>query len=99
MQTAMPETRKHFDIPLGLFGDFIRVAFVRDGKTIAFFAVQYFARIDAVEREVMRYDTAHDFSHCDLLDWNGATIRKVPMREGIDNATAMNEAIQGIKTN
>jgi len=95
----MPETRKHFDIPIGQFGDFLRVVFTRDGKRITHFVVQYFARIDDKEREVMRFDTAHDFAHHDLLAWDGSTIRKLPMREGIDYATAMREAIDDLKTN
>lgn len=95
----MPEARRHFDIPIGLFGDFIRVAFVRDGKQITFFVVQYFARIGGNEHQVLRFDTAHDFAHCDILDWEGATIRKVPVREGIDYATAMNEVIADLKAN
>src|SRR5262249_14417900 len=98
-KAAMPESLKHFEIPVGFPGDFLRVVIVRDGKRIVHFVVQYFARIDGEDREVIRFDTAHDFAHRDLIAWDGSTIRKTSMRDGIDYATAMKEAIEDLKTN
>jgi hypothetical protein len=73
--------------------------FIRDGKHLTHFVEQYFALIDGEEREVMRFDTAHDFAHRDLLAGDGSTILKTPMRPDIDHATAMTDAIEDLRDN
>lgn len=95
----MPETSKEILRPLNEFGDMLRIRFVREGKAVIRFAVQYEANIDGVLRRVVRFDMAHGFAHRDDIDWNGNTIAKVPMPGHLDYNDALTLAINDLATN
>lgn len=94
----MSRTPKRFEIPLNALGDFVSVWFARaPDRGIVAFAVQYQARIEGRDRQVVRYDGGHGYAHRDLLDWHGNVIRKTPMREGIGYDEALTNAIEDLK--
>lgn len=95
----MPETSKQILRPINDQGDRLRIAFVREGKSVVRFTVQYEANIDGEPHPVVRYDAVHGFAHRDLLDWSGRTIIKTPMDTDLSYNAAMTLAIEDLATN
>jgi hypothetical protein len=54
----------------------LRVRFRVENGKVARFSVQYETEIDDRFRAVVRYDSAHDYAHRDILDWDGHEIGK-----------------------
>lgn len=90
-----PRERDHF-IPLGQVGDTIRVWIVTDGHDVQDFTVQYEPYIEGEHRPVVRYD-CHMGPHRDLLDWDGETIDKRPMPQGVTYNQALDDALADIE--
>ena len=95
----MPEREKEFEQQLSQVGDVLRIRFVRDGKPIIRFTVQYEAQIEDTTRRIVRYDTADGSPHRDLLDWDGSTRHSDPISVYGDYADAMRYAIRDLETN
>jgi hypothetical protein len=70
------------------------VAYKEKGRIIGFLA-QYEAFIEQDWRQIVRYDTAHDFAHKDTIHPDGETVKQpLPFS---DFNTAFTCAIQDIK--
>ncbi len=70
-------TVTRFIIPLqGSPGDRYRHYHVLDKRAVKEFTIQYEAEIDGVWREIVRYDTAHDQPHKDLLHPDGTVTKE-----------------------
>lgn len=95
----MPEVEKEIPILLSHLGDMLRIRFVRDGKSIIRFTVQYESQFEGSLHSVVRYDTAHGSPHRDILDWDGSTQHSNPAAAYSDYADAMDQAIADIETN
>ena len=54
----------------------LRIKFVRERNQITFFIVQLEYYINNHWYPVVRYDTAHDFAHCDILMPDGSQEKK-----------------------
>jgi hypothetical protein len=80
-------------------GHAIRVRFVRVGKTVVDFVVQYEVCIDGQWRQVVRYDGSHGRPHRDILDWDGDTIAKRWSPPGTTNNQALTGAVNDIIAN
>ena len=91
--------RVEYEFPLNERGDFGRVRIVRAGKTVVDYVVQYEALIDGVYRPIIRCDGSHGQPHCDILNWEGATIEKRWAPVGTTANTALTEAIRDIASN
>ncbi len=76
--------------------DYIRVVFDRTGKRIVQFAVQYLANIENEWQPIVRFDTAHGYSHMDISHPDGSQETR---EMSFDNYnTALTYAINHIKT-
>ena len=53
----------------------LRVRIRAERGTVVRFAVQYEAVIEGETYPVVRYDTAHEYAHRDLLDWEGHVVQ------------------------
>ena len=95
----MPEHETDFVLSLGNSNETLRVRFVREGKSIIRFTVQYETEIESRAMPVVRYDTAHGAPHRDILNWDGSTRHSNPMWDVVDYAAAMNAAIEEIEAN
>ncbi len=91
----MPETT--YQIALSA-EDSIRVEFTTEGGQVVAFVAQYETVIDEERKPVVRYDSAHGKGHCDVLDWNGHTIRKDWLDQGDDFAASLTFAIDQLET-
>ncbi|HEY7031589.1 MAG TPA: hypothetical protein VH482_09695 [Thermomicrobiales bacterium] len=71
---------------------------VENGRVVRF-SVQYEAVVEAVTYPVVRYDTAHDYAHRDILDWSGHEIAKEWIAGPDRYAEVLTNAITDLKTN
>jgi hypothetical protein len=94
----VPEREVGFEEVLNEYGDMLRVRFVRDGKEIIRFSVQYEVFDGDEWHPAIRHDTGHGFAHRDVLDWDGETVRW-SRDSDLTYREAMNRAIDHIKTN
>lgn len=78
--------------------DSIRVEFITESGQVISFVAQYETLIDGERKPVVRYDSAHGKGHCDVLDWNGDTIRKDWLDQGADFAAGLTFAIDDLET-
>ena len=95
----MAEHEKEFVLLLGHSNESLRIRFVRVGKRIIRFTVQYEMEVDGMVFSVVRYDTAHGIPHRDILNWDGSTRFSDTVRQFDDYADAMNAAIEEIEAN
>lgn len=65
---------------------------------VVLFVVKYIAIIDNKEYEIIRFDSAHDVVHIDILLPNGSTKRKVWLPY-LDNARGLTHAQEDIQLN
>jgi hypothetical protein len=93
------EVREEFDISLDRIGHIIRIRFVRVGKTVVDFVVQYEVCTDGKYRQVVRYDGRHGRPHRDILDWDGDTFAKRWAPPGTTNNQALTDAVNDIIAN
>ena len=75
---------------------YVRLAMIY-GK-VTTFAVKLLALIRGEWHEILRYDSGHDCPHKDILDIDGAVVRKV-WYDFLDNGQALTMAITDIKDN
>ncbi len=73
--------------------DYMRVRIVSErSRGVVSFTVQYEALIDGVTYPVVRYDTAHNMAHRDVLDASGRNVDKLwlnwPYADALDQAVA-----------
>lgn len=81
-------------------GDEIRVRVRYEGRHVVDFSIQLVALVNQTYRPVARYDCSHGSApHRDILDWDGHTIRKTPMRESISYNEAFDEALDELMEN
>jgi hypothetical protein len=89
--------KKYYRIDLGE-GLEIHVHFVTASGLITDFVVKLLLLLDDRYYEVIRYDSAHNCPHKDVLDNEGKVIRKVWF-ELLDNKEGLNLAIKDLKDN
>lgn len=82
-------------LPIGDKGEEIRVRVWYVNHEIVDFSVQLVTLVGGEFRLVARYGCSHGSApRRDILDWNGSTVRKTPMRPGISFNEAFDEAIR-----
>ena len=70
--------------------EWLRLRITTNGPAVTAFTAQYETTIDGERLPVARYDSAHGFAHCDLLDRRGRVIDKRPipgnptLKEGLE---------------
>ncbi len=69
-------TQVEYTVRLGP-SDRYRHRHIREKEKIIFFRVQYETKVGGTWYPVVRYDTAHGFTHRDLLDMKG-NVTKTP---------------------
>ena len=77
----------------------LRVRIRTERGRVVRFTVQYEAIIDSRVFPIVRYDTAHDYAHRDVLDWQGRVIRKDPIAGPDRYHQALTDAINDLKAN
>jgi hypothetical protein len=77
----------------------LRVRIQAERGEVLRFAVQYETTIDGRRYPVVRYDTAHDAAHRDILDWSGRVAQKDWIAGPSAFKRALNEAVDDLKTN
>lgn len=75
-----------------------RIVFYRDRRAVLTFTVQYETSIDDQFFPVVRYDSAHDRPHRDVLDRSGRLVRKEWLPD-MDYNVALDFAIADIEEN
>jgi hypothetical protein len=87
-------TKQYFKT-LNADGDVMRVSFVSDRGTVLRYVVQFEVYVEGRYRPAVRYDSAHDYPHRDILDWEGHVVDKVWLSPMTDDLalTASIEAV------
>jgi hypothetical protein len=87
-------TRQYFKT-LNADGDAMRVSFVSDRGFVLRYVVQFEVYVDGRYYPAVRYDSAHDFPHRDILDWEGHVVDKILLSPMTDDQalTAATEAV------
>ena len=88
---------KYFKIVLS-DGREIHVFFETASGIIVNFVVKLVVCLENMYYEIVRYDSAHDCPHKDILDEEGQVIRKIWF-ELLDNKQALDMAIKDLKDN
>ena len=78
-------------------GDTIRVRLGIDRGQVTSFTLQLETFVDGQWRPVVRYDSAHDYPHRDILDWDGRVVDKFWLSPGLTNKQAVAVARQDLK--
>jgi hypothetical protein len=92
-----PKTREFFRPRPN--GAAVRVRYkIRQG-VIAAFTAQYEVWVDGAWRPAVRYASAHDRPHRDVLDWEGNVVAKEWLPEGTSANDAFTQAEDDLKTN
>lgn len=91
----MPIKRYKIELPGGAE---IHIFFETQNGLIVKFVVKLIFIIDNTYYEIIRYDTAHDCPHKDVLDINGKPKKKIWF-ELLDNKQALDLAIRDLKDN
>lgn len=89
-------------IPLNPRGDALRIQVWHNANAFELegFSIQLVAIIDGRYYPVARYDTSHGSApHRDVLNWDGSTYSKTPMRGGISLNEAFDEAFDDLEHN
>jgi hypothetical protein len=77
----------------------LRVRILAERGEVVRIAVQYETIIDGRRYPVVRYDTAHNDAHRDVLDWRGHVVQKDWIAGSSAYKRALNEAVDDLKTN
>jgi hypothetical protein len=94
--------RKTFDVEFFRqlkSGDVIRVRLDVDRGQVTAFTLQLETFVDGRWRPVVRYDSAHEQPHRDLLDWDGHVIDKFWLPPTMTNKQAVRYAEQDLSEN
>ncbi len=78
-------------------GDTIRVRLNIERGEVTSFTLQLETFVDGQWRRVVRYDSAHDYPHRDILDWDGRVVEKIWLAPGLTNKQAVAQARQDLK--
>jgi hypothetical protein len=79
-------------------GAVIHVFFETARGRLVQFVVKLVIRTEGIYREVVRFDSAHDCPHKDILDVDGRVRRKVWF-ESLDNKQGLDLAVRDLRTN
>ena len=74
--------------------DWVEVRLVTEGQSVLDFSAQYVAEFDQVPHNVVRFDSAHDEPHMDILKPGGE--KEVRPLAGMDKRTALTYALDEI---
>ncbi len=101
MPGGQPRSDYNIEFPVILSGegDCLRVRIKTFHGEVVDFVVQYEMIFAGREYPVVRYDGSHSFPHCDVLDVNGATIKKLTLPGAPSFAQAVDMAIRDLKAN
>jgi hypothetical protein len=87
-------TRQFFKT-LNTDGDVMRVSFLSDRGEVVRYVVQFEVYVEGRYYLVVSYDSAHDYPHRDVLDWEGHVVDKVWLTP-TEDAQALNAAIDAV---
>ena len=93
----MPE--RQFELILNERGDRLWVRFVTQRGQVMQYVVRGEAMIEGRAMQIIRCDSAHGRGHCDILGWEGETIRKEWAAEGLDLGESFTEAMNNLEAN
>jgi hypothetical protein len=80
-------------------GQWMRVSIRTVRGSVVDFAVQLEVVVGGKTYVVVRYDASHGHAHCDMLDANGKTVRKIWMPEHLTIETALYFAESDLREN
>ncbi|HKG26082.1 MAG TPA: hypothetical protein VKB09_10570 [Thermomicrobiales bacterium] len=86
---------RHFFKTLNTNGDVMRVSFASERGVVLRYVVQLEVYVDGRYYPAVRYDSAHDYPHRDVLDWEGQVVDKIWLSPVTDDQ-ALTAAIEAV---